>query len=159
MVVVVTFGISSASPSKPQSCCIPSPSKSQSLAIGAIVVVLVVVVEEVDVVVVVVGSNGTPPIIASKSEQQSLATTIGVQNSKQEINQKIKNIVQTSITNSVFNQVNGILTNLNKGLLEIFGKWDCGDKGGVMEINQGMVSEQIVELLSDAIISNIQMDF
>ena len=73
---MVTFGISSASPSKPQSCCIPSPSKSQSLAIGAIVVVLVVVVEEVDevdVVVVGLGSNGTPPIIASKSEQQSLS--------------------------------------------------------------------------------------
>jgi hypothetical protein len=91
---------------------------------------------------------------ASASEQQSLATTIGVQNSKTEINQKIKNIVNTSITNEVVNEVNGFLDNVNNGTLEIKGKWNCGPSGKI-EINQDIVSEQIIELLSDAIISNV----
>jgi hypothetical protein len=91
----------------------------------------------------------------SKSEQQSLATTIGVQNSKTEINQKIKNIVNTSITNEVFNTVNGFLDNVNDGTLEIMGKWDCAATGGTIDITQDIVSDQVVELLSDAIISNV----
>jgi hypothetical protein len=91
---------------------------------------------------------------SSQSTQAALATSIGVQNSKQEINQKISNIVETNITNETFNEVNGFLDNLNSGELEIKGKWSCAKTGGAIVINQDIVSEQIVELLSDAMIGN-----
>ena len=90
---------------------------------------------------------------SSQSTQDALATSIGVQNSKQEINQKISNIVETNITNETVNEVNGFLDNLNSGELEIKGKWDCGTNGPI-EINQSIVADQIVELLSDAMIGN-----
>jgi predicted transcriptional regulator len=91
---------------------------------------------------------------SSASTQAALATSIGVQNSKQEINQKISNIVETNITNETFNEVNGFLDNLNKGELEIKGKWSCAKTGGAIVINQDIVSEQIVELLSDTMVGN-----
>ena len=91
---------------------------------------------------------------SSQSTQAALATSIGVQNSKQEINQKISNIVETNITNETLNQVNGFLTNVNNGVLEIMGKWSCASTGGKIVINQGIVSNQVVELLSDAMIGN-----
>jgi len=91
---------------------------------------------------------------SSQSTQAALATSIGVQNSKQEINQKISNIVETNITNETLNQVNGFLTNVNNGVLEIMGKYSCASTGGKIVINQSIVSNQVVELLSDAMIGN-----
>jgi hypothetical protein len=86
-------------------------------------------------------------------KQQSLATTIGVQNSKQAINQKIQNIVNNSITNSVLNEVNAFLDNVNKGKLEIKGKYKC--TGGKIKIDQNIASEQVAELLADTLMENI----
>ena len=91
---------------------------------------------------------------SSSSTQAALATSIGVQNSKQEIDQKISNIVETNITNETFNEVNGFLDNLNEGTLEIKGKWSCAKTGGAIVIDQGIVSEQLVQLLSDTMIGN-----
>jgi len=91
---------------------------------------------------------------SSQSTQAALATSIGVQNSKQEINQKVTNIVDTNITNETLNEVNGFLDNVNNGVLEIKGKWSCASTGGKIVINQGIVSDQLVELLSDAMIGN-----
>ena len=91
---------------------------------------------------------------SSESTQAALATSIGVQNSKQEINQKISNIIETNITNETVNEVNGFLDNLNLGELEIKGKWSCAKTNGAIVIDQEIVSDQIVELLSDAMIGN-----
>ena len=90
---------------------------------------------------------------ASKSTQEALALSIGVQNSKQEINQKISNIVETSITNETVNEVNGFLDNFNKGILEIKGKLKCSPGKGIV-VDQDIVTDQIVELLSEALIGN-----
>ena len=91
---------------------------------------------------------------SSSSTQAALATSLNCQNSKQEINQKVSNLVETNIKNETLNQVNGFLDNLNNGTLEILGKWSCAKSGGVIEINQDIVSDQLVELLSDALIGN-----
>lgn len=86
---------------------------------------------------------------SSSSQQQALATTLNVQNSKQEINQKVSNIVETNITNEVVNEVNGFLDNVNNGTLEIKGIFPCP-----INITQEIVSDQVVSMLSDAMIGN-----
>jgi hypothetical protein len=86
---------------------------------------------------------------SSQSTQAALATSIGVQNSKQEINQKISNIVETNITNETVNEVNGFLDNINNGTFEFKGIFPCP-----IVINQEILSNQVVELLSDAMIGN-----
>ena len=91
---------------------------------------------------------------SSSSTQGALALSLNVQNSKQEINQKISNIIETRITNETVNEVNGFLDNLNNGELEIKGKWSCAASGGAIVINQSIVSDQIVELLSDTMVGN-----
>jgi hypothetical protein len=91
---------------------------------------------------------------SSELEQKSLATTIGVQNSKQSINQKISNIVESSITNETLNTVNGFLDNLNKYHFINYGKIKCSP-GQKIQADQSIVSEQLVELLADSIIENV----
>ena len=91
---------------------------------------------------------------SSELEQKSLATTIGVQNSKQSINQKISNIVESSITNETLNTVNGFLDNLNNYHFINYGKITCSP-GQKIQADQTIVSEQLVELLADSIIENV----
>ena len=86
---------------------------------------------------------------ASESTQAALATSIGVQNSKQEISQKVNNIVETNITNETLNEVNGFLDNINNGVFEFKGVFPCP-----IVINQDILSNQVVEMLSDAMIGN-----
>ena len=90
---------------------------------------------------------------ASKSEQQALATSLNVQNSKQEIDQKVRNIVETNVKNETLEKLDAFLDNVNKGDLVILGDWDCGTEGPI-EIDQEIVSDQIVELLTDTMIGN-----
>ncbi len=86
---------------------------------------------------------------ASSSQQGALATALNVQNSKQEINQKVSNIVETNITNETLNEVNGYLDNVNNGEIEIKGQYGCP-----IVINQEIISDQVVTMLSDAMIGN-----
>jgi hypothetical protein len=86
---------------------------------------------------------------ASTSQQGALATALNVQNSKQEINQKVSNIVETKITNEVLNEVNGFLDNVNNGTMEFKGIFPCP-----ITVNQEIISNQVVSMLSDAMIGN-----
>ena len=86
---------------------------------------------------------------SSSSQQGALATALNVQNSKQEISQKVSNIVETNITNEVVNEVNGFLDNVNNGTLEIKGIFPCP-----INITQDIASDQVVSMLSDALIGN-----
>jgi len=86
---------------------------------------------------------------ASTSKQAALATSLNTQKSKQSISQKVNNIVETNITNEVLNEVNGFLDNVNNGTLEIKGIFPCP-----ININQEIVSDQVVSMLSDAMIGN-----
>lgn len=85
---------------------------------------------------------------ASTSKQAALATSLNVQNSKQSISQKVSNIVETNITDEVVNEVNGFLDNVNNGTFVFQGIIPCG----AFSINQEIVSDQVVSLLSDAMI-------
>jgi hypothetical protein len=86
---------------------------------------------------------------SSDSEQGAMALALNAQESKQDINTKISNIIETNITNETLNEVNGFLDNVNTGILEFKGVYPCPIK-----IDQGIVSEQIVEMLADAMVGN-----
>jgi hypothetical protein len=86
---------------------------------------------------------------SSTSQQGALATSLNVQNSKQEISQKVNNIVETNITNEVLNEVNGFLDNVNNGTMEFKGIFPCP-----ITVNQEIISNQVVSMLSDAMIGN-----
>jgi hypothetical protein len=84
---------------------------------------------------------------ASTSKQAALATTLNTQKSKQSISQKVSNIVETNITNEVLNEVNGFLDNVNNGTIYIKGIMPCS-----INIDQKIISDQVVTMLSDAMI-------
>jgi hypothetical protein len=91
----------------------------------------------------------------SSATQGALATTIGVQNSKQEIDQKIKNIVETNITNETLNSVNGFLQNINNGEYDMSGlEYECPPGSPGLVVTQDIISKQTIEMLSSAVIGN-----
>jgi len=92
---------------------------------------------------------------ASKEEQQALSLSLGVSTGISNINTAISNYVNTNITNKTLNEVNSHLANKNG--IEIKAKgltMKCSKGQGKFVINQGIVSKQTAELLSDAIIGN-----
>ena len=90
----------------------------------------------------------------SSSTQGSLAIAMNCQNNSQSINQSIKNIVDTKITNETLNAVNGFLDNANKGKLIVNGVLNCPPGKDKITINQSIVSDQLVTMLTSSLVGN-----
>ena len=86
---------------------------------------------------------------SNDSTQGALATALSVQNSKTSINQAITNMVNTNVKTENLNEVNSFLDNLNDGIFEFKGFYPCP-----IVINQSIISDQIVSMLSDAVVGN-----
>ena len=92
---------------------------------------------------------------ASQAEQQALSLSVGVATGVSDVNQAISNYVETNITNETLNEVNSHLANQNGIEIKAKGlKMKCTKGQGKFVINQGIISQQTAEMLSDAVIGN-----
>lgn len=80
-----------------------------------------------------------------------LSTAFSNQKSDTEINSILKNEIENNITNENLTECNSIIDNINKGVYLNKGEFDCGKTGGEIKIDQGVLSEQVVECFSTAL--------
>lgn len=90
------------------------------------------------------------------SQQGALVAALNVQSTKASINERIQNIVNTSITNNTLNSVNGFLDNVNQNTLNMKGvTYTCTNGEGGITLLQNIISKQTASLLADTIISAV----
>ena len=95
---------------------------------------------------------------SSSSATGFLATKAG-DSQNNSINQQtnIKNLITTNITSEDVNNVNAVITNINKGDIIINGKMTCTPGQGIV-VNQDLINSQIVDAMSSIITNAIKKD-
>jgi len=79
-----------------------------------------------------------------------LSTAFNNQKSDTEITNILHNEIENNVTSENLTECNAIIDNINKGVFELRGKWDCGTQGPI-QIDQDIASAQVVECFSDAL--------
>ena len=92
----------------------------------------------------------------NKQKMEALSFSLGVSTGVQNINQAINNYVETNITNETYNDVSAHMVNNNKIEIKAKGlKMKCTGGKGRFVIDQEIIAAQTAELLTDAIMENI----
>ena len=86
--------------------------------------------------------------------QGAFSTALNVSNSKTNISQSITNIIEKNITDDITSTLNNAITNMNNAKFTVLGKYKC-PPGGSIEINQEIVTEQLTDVVMDALTSTI----
>jgi hypothetical protein len=86
--------------------------------------------------------------------QGAFSTALNVSNSKTNISQSITNIIEKNITDDITSTLNNAITNMNNAKFTVLGKYRC-PPGGSIEINQEIVTEQLTDVVMEALTSTI----